>query len=195
MRLTVQISQTTHELLELLDIPYIEAPDEAEAQAAYMARQRAVDSVVTDDYDALLYGSPLTIREFTSEGAPECMDFQATIEKHAITWKQLVEIAILCGTDYNQGVPGIGPKRALAEIKAYHDLETVLAQRSETIENAERIRDQFLNPTVTDAYDVERPISPDIDAARTYITETWEIPVNIVDRAFERLEKNQRIYG
>lgn len=190
-QMTEPIRRTTEELFELLDIPYFEAPSEAEAQTAHMARSGAVDYAVTDDYDALLYGAPLTIREFTSQGPSECMDFEATLETQEITWEQLVDIAILCGTDYNEGVSGIGPKRALANIKQYDDLETVLAHLEEVIENADRIRDLFLNPWVTDDYEFEPTCSPDLSAARTFLVDQWEIPESTITRAFERLEENR----
>ncbi|MBX0296246.1 hypothetical protein [Haloarcula nitratireducens] len=117
--LTKPIRQTTDELLELLDIPTLVAPSEAEAQAAHMARAGATEYVVTDDYDALLYGAPLTLREFASAGRLECMDFRATLDELGLTRAQLVDVAILCGTDYNDGVPGFGPRRALDRLEAH----------------------------------------------------------------------------
>lgn len=194
-RMTKPIRRTTEELFELLDLPYFEAPSEAEAQAAHMARTGAVDYAVTDDYDALVYGAPLTIREFTSEGPPECMDLEATLDKHAITWEQLVDIAILCGTDYNEGIRGIGPNGALAEVKQHGDLETVLAQLDETIENADRIRDLFLHPRVTNEYEFEPTCSPDLSAARTFLVDQWEIPESTIARAFERLEESRTAWA
>ena len=189
-RVTAAMERTTLELLDLLDIPYLEAPTEAEAQAAHMAQSHSLDYVVSDDYDVLLYGAPLTIRQFTSKGNPECMDFEATLEKHAITWEQLVEIAILCGTDYNEGIYGVGPKTALAEIKEYGDLEAVLERRAVEIQHTERIRELFLHPAVTDEYDFDRSMTSDIEAAWTYVTETWEIPENRVEKHFERLKNS-----
>ena len=44
-----------------------------------------------------------------------------------------------------------------------------------------------MNPAATDT-DVDTDISPDIDAARRYVTETWEVDPSEVDRGFERLE-------
>ena len=194
-RITRPIRRTTEELLELLDLPFFEAPSEAEAQAAHMARTDHVDYAVTDDYDVLVYGAPRTIREFTSEGPPECMDLEATLDKHEITWEQLVDVAILCGTDYNEGIRGIGPTGALAEIKQHGDLETVLARLDETIENADRIRDLFLHPGVTDEYEFEPTCTPDLCAARSFLVDEWEIPESAISRAFERLEANRDVWA
>ena len=126
-RLTDVIHETTRELLSLLDVPVVEAPAEGEAQASYMARvDDGVDYVGSDDYDCLLLGAPDTLRRLTSEGGPERMDFRATLEEHGITWEQLVDVGILCGTDFNDGLHGYGPKTALKAIRERGDLWAVL---------------------------------------------------------------------
>jgi len=94
-RLTETIIETTRELLELLDVPVVDAPAEGEAQCAHMARQGVVEYAGTEDYDALLFGSPLTLRQLTSKGNPELMDFDATLEARDLTWEQLVDAALL----------------------------------------------------------------------------------------------------
>ncbi len=189
-RLTPVIQETTRELLELLDVPIVEAPAEGEAQAAHMARTGAVDYAGTEDYDALLLGAPLTLRKLTSKGDPELMDFDATLEEHDITWELLVDIAILCGTDFNEGISGVGPKTALKEVKEHGDLWGVLEARDAYIESADIIRDLFLDPNVTDDYEFDAEMNPDIDAAREYVTEEWKVHADEVERGFERIEES-----
>ena len=185
-RLTDVIQETTRELLALLDVPVVEAPREGEAQAAHMARAGDVDYVGTEDYDALLLGAPLTLRQLTSSGAPELMDFEATLERHDLTWEQLVDAAILMGTDFNEGISGVGPKTAVKEVREHGDLWSVLEARGESIPQADRIRALFLDPTVTDEYEFDEALTPDVDAAREYVRE-WGIPDDEVDRGFERI--------
>ena len=181
-RLTPVIQTTTRELFDILDIPTVEAPTEGEAQAAHMARAGDVDYVGTEDYDALLFGTPYTLRQLTSKGDPERMDFEASLATHDITHEQLVDIALLIGTDFNEGIPGFGPKTALKRVKKHGDLDAVLAAEDVAIPNAPQLRELFLNPTVTDDYEVRTSISPDIPAARTYLTRTWDIPAGSVAR-------------
>jgi flap endonuclease-1 len=189
-RLTPVIQETTRELLDLLDVPVIEAPAEGEAQAAHMARTGAVNYTGTEDYDALLFGAPLTLRKLTSKGDPELMDFDATLAEHDVTWEQLVDIAILCGTDFNEGLSGVGPKTALSAVKEHGDLWSVLEDRGEYIEYADRIRDLFLDPDITDEYEFDAEMNPDIAAAREYVTEEWKVHENEVERGFERIEES-----
>jgi len=190
-RLTETIIETTRELLELLDVPIVDAPAEGEAQAAVMARRGDVDYAGTEDYDSLLFGAPLTLRQLTSKGDPELMDLDATLEKHDLTWEQLIDVAILCGTDFNEGVSGYGPKTSVKAIREHGDLWGVIEAEGVGVPNADRIRDLFRDPPVTETPDLDLDVSPDVDAARTFVTETWEVDPDEVARGFQRIEDAQ----
>jgi len=187
-RLTETIHETTRELLEILDVPIVNAPAEGEAQAAQMARTGDVDFAGTEDYDALLFGSPQTLRGLTSTGDPERMSFEKTLEEHEITWEQLVDIALLCGTDFNDGIHGYGPKTSVKAIREHGNLASVLEADGEHIEYAEKIQSLFLDPDVTGDYSVDGVPDPDLEAAREYVCEQWEINSGEVERGFERME-------
>ncbi|PSQ12772.1 flap endonuclease-1 [Halobacteriales archaeon QS_5_70_15] len=188
-RLTDVIQETSRELLSLLDVPVIEAPAEGEAQAAHMARRGDVDYVGTEDYDALLLGAPLTLRGLTSKGDPELMDFEATLADHDLTWEQLVDVAVLMGTDFNEGISGVGPKTAVKLIHEHDDLWGALDAQGAYVEGADRIRELFLNPDAADDYEFDTAIDPDVAAARAYVIEEWEVPKGEVERGFERIEE------
>jgi flap endonuclease-1 len=187
-RLTPTIQETTRELLSLLSVPIVEAPAEGEAQTAYMAKTGDVDYAGTEDYDALLFGSPRTLRGLTSSGDPELMDLERTLSDLDLDLEALIDVGILCGTDFNEGISGVGPKTALKEIREHGDLWGVLEARGETIENAEAVRDLFLDPPVTDDYGIDLGGSPDVGAAREYVA-GWGIPESEVARGFERIEE------
>jgi len=187
-RLTPTIQETSRELLARLDVPVIEAPAEGEAQAARMARDGTVDYVGTEDYDALLLGAPLTLRQLTSTGDPELMDFEATLQQLDLTWEALVDAAILMGTDFNEGLDGYGPKTAVDAVREHGDLWAVLEAEGAHVEGADLIRELFLDPTVDEDATFDASIDPDVDAARAYVTEEWGIPEAEVDRGFERIE-------
>jgi flap endonuclease-1 len=186
-RLTDTIVETTRELLSLLDVPVVDAPAEGEAQAAHMARTGAVDYAGTEDYDALLFGSPLTLRQLSSSGDPECMDLDATLAEHDLTWEQLIDAGILCGTDFNEGVKGIGPKTAVKVVREHGDIWGVFEARDVYIEGVDRVRELFRDPPVTDDYEFDTDVDPDVDAARAFVTEEWEVAADEVERGFERI--------
>jgi flap endonuclease-1 len=187
-RLTDTIVETTRGLLERLDVPVVDAPAEGEAQAAHLARHGPADYAGSEDYDTLLFGAPLTLRQLTSSGDPELMDFESTLADLDVTWEQLVDVAILCGTDFNEGISGVGPKTAVDLVREHGDLWDVFKQEGYQVEGADRIRELFLDPAVTDAT-VDTDVDPDVDAARRYVTETWEVDAGEVERGFERIEE------
>ena len=187
-RLTDVIVETTRELLALLDVPIVDAPAEGEAQAAVMARRGDVDFAGTEDYDSLLFGAPLTLRQLTSKGDPELMDLDATLDRHDITWEQLIDVAILCGTDFNDGVHGYGPKTSVEAVREHGDLWGVIEAEDIHVENADRIRNLFRDPPTTETPELDLDLSPDLDAARKFVTDTWEVDEAEVERGFERIE-------
>jgi len=190
VRLTETIQETTRDLFDLLDVPYIDAPAEGEAQAAYMNRVGDADFVGSEDYDSLLFGAPRTLRGLTSKGHPELMELQPTLADHGLTYEQLVDVALLCGTDFNEGINGIGPKTGVKLVTEHGDLFGVLEARGAHIEFADRIRELFFDPPVTDDYEIDAAINPDLDAAQTYVTDRWEVDADEVERGFERIESS-----
>jgi flap endonuclease-1 len=189
-RLTPVIQETTRELLSLLDVPVVEAPAEGEAQAAHMAKRGDVDYVGSEDYDTLLFGAPETLRGLTSTGPPELMSLAETLDRNGLTLEQLVDVAILCGTDFNEGIRGVGPKTAVKAVTEHGDLWGVLDARGDHVPNADRIRDLFLDPPVTDDYAFDREVTPDLDAARRYVVEEWEVDASEVETGFSRIEES-----
>ncbi len=189
-RLTDTIQRTTRELFDLLDVPVVEAPAEGEAQCAHMAATGTVDHAGSEDYDTLLFGAPTTLRQLTSKGDPELMDLEATLTDLELDRERLVDVAMLCGTDFNEGVHGVGPKTAVSAVREHGDLWGVLAARDASIPNAEAVRELFADPPVSDApFDAD--VDPDVDAARAYVVDEWGVDTEEVDRGFERIREAQ----
>ena len=109
-------------LLRLFGLPYITAPMEAEAQCAELVRLGLVDGVVTDDCDIFLFGGTRVYKNmFNSNKFVECY-LLADIEKElSLTRDQLIAIAHLLGSDYTDGLPGVGPVTALEIISEFPD--------------------------------------------------------------------------
>ncbi|MFB6137118.1 MAG: flap structure-specific endonuclease [Halobacteriaceae archaeon] len=194
-RLTDVMWETTTGLLDALGLPVLSAPAEAEAQAAHVARRGDAAYAVTEDYDALLFGAPRTLRQFTSSGPVEVMDLDETLDANDLTREQLVAVAVLCGTDYNEGVSGVGPATALSLVREHGTLEAALAARDATVPDADEICDLFVNPPVTDGYDLAVPDTLDVAAARSYVVDEWEVDADELERGFSRLADWERTGG
>lgn len=156
-------------LLELLGVPWVQAPSEGEAQASHMARRGDVWAANSRDYDSLLFGAPRLIRYLTIQGQewlpskrkarrlePEIIHLEDFLNHHGITRKQLIDLSILIGTDFNPGIKGVGPKTALKLVMAHGELENMPGEVAEKIpENFDEIRRLYLEPDVTDDYDIK----------------------------------------
>ena len=68
MHYSPQMVEETQQLLDLMGVPWVTAAAEGEAQAAVMAAKGQLDVVATQDWDALLYGSPVLIRNLMDDG-------------------------------------------------------------------------------------------------------------------------------
>lgn len=151
----------------LMGVPCVQAPGEGEAQAAYMAAIGVADAVFTSDYDAFLFGSPVVVRE--RGGLEECT-LRSVLEASGLTLRQLVDAAVLSGTDFNTGVKGVGIRRAVALVKEHGCLEGALralgvSECDEFIE-ARRL---FLDPDVADVKVVF--VAPQIAGLRKLLSE------------------------
>src|SRR5438034_1342778 len=82
------------------------------------------------------------------EVSPEEINLETTLKDLGVTREQLVDLGILVGTDFNEGVRGIGPKKALAAIKKHGRTEGLLAELDVEIEGLDEVRAIFLEPRV-----------------------------------------------
>jgi DNA excision repair protein ERCC-5 len=107
-------------LLRLFGLPYITAPMEAEAQCAELVDLGLVDGIVTDDSDIFLFGGTRVFKNmFNSNKFVECY-LSADLEKElSLSRDELINIAQLLGSDYTEGLPGIGPVTALEIISEF----------------------------------------------------------------------------
>ena len=93
----------------------------------------------------------------------------------------------LVGTDFNEGLDGVGPATAVDLVHEHGDLRGALDARGDHIEAADLVRELFLDPNVTDAeYDPD--VRPDVDAAREFVVGEWGVPAEEVEAGFERIE-------
>ncbi len=128
------------ELLDAMGIPWVDAPSEGEAQASVMAAEGTVKAVASQDHDSLVFGAPVLVRNVTISGkrrlpskgiminvVPERITLSSVLAATGLTREQLVDFAILLGTDFNpDGFDGVGPVRALKYLKKYGRLEDII---------------------------------------------------------------------
>ena len=96
-------------LLDNMGIPYIQAGSEAEAYCALINRHKYVDAVVTDDWDAILFGASMMIKNFTKQTRVKKINIKKLLEILGLSLDQFIDLCLLMGTDYCQGIKGIKP--------------------------------------------------------------------------------------
>ena len=201
-RLKDYMADDAKRLLKLLGIPWIQAPSEGEAQAAHLAKKGDTDFCASQDYDSLLFGAPQLIRNLTISGrrklprknvyievVPEIVELGKVLSELGITHEQLVDVGILVGTDFNpEGVKGVGPKTALQLIKEHGTIEKALPvlKNAEFPVEAQRIRDIFLHPKVTDNYPLDWR-EPDVDGVVEFMCGERDFDVERVRKALEKI--------
>ncbi len=206
-KLTDEMVQDAKKLLEAMGIPWIQAPAEGEAQAAYIVMKGDAWASASQDYDSLLFGSPRLLRNLTITGKrklprknvyieikPELIELQKLLERLRITREQLIDIGILIGTDYNpDGVKGVGAKKALSLIKTYGSLEKLPDALLGGWKKEEllKIREYFLNPPVEKNYKIEWR-EPSREKIYAILVEEHDFNPERVKNAYERLLKAYR---
>ncbi len=159
-RLTKEMIEESKKLIEYMGLPWIDAPSEAEAQIAVMVQNKEVFASVSQDYDSLLFGCPLLLRNITISGKrkalrsnyyytvhPEKIELEESLNNLGINRRQLIWLGLLLGTDFNEKAKGIGPKKGLAAVKGAKSFEEVLKNaKAEANYDWQKIEDFFLNP-------------------------------------------------
>lgn len=165
VKVTKQHSAEARDLLKLMGIPVVEAPCEAEAQCAALAKSGKVYATATEDMDALTFGSSVLLRHLTFSEARKIpvqeFHLDQVLNGLCLTHSQFIDLCILLGCDYCGSIRGVGPKRAMELIKQHSTIEEVI-KNIDTSKyqvpdnfNYEDARRLFLEPEVTDADGIE----------------------------------------
>lgn len=198
--MTSEISTSSKELIGHLGLPIIQALSDGEGQCAYMCAKGDVWASASQDFDSLLFGASTLVRNITMTGRrkmpgrdqykevkTEVIYLEEFLGTLGVTREQLVDMAILIGTDFNSGIKGIGPKRSLKLIKEHGNIEHVLAHIKEEIPEYQDVRDIFLNSPNSDDYEIS-PKRVDrvavIDMLKSY-----DFSPARVEAALDRIEK------
>ena len=199
------------ELLTYFGIPYIEAPSEGEATAAYLTQTGQAYASASQDFDSILCGAKKLIRNFTNSGrrkipnrntyidiVPEIIETQKTLDALGITRKELIDVGILIGTDFNpNGFERIGPKTAMKLIKQHSRLEDIPQIQEQLQEiDYEQIRQIFLNPKVSDVDEIifneveYEKITNYLVKERSFSEDRIQSTLNRLKKALEKKSQN-----
>ncbi len=147
-------------LLDLMGIPYVDAPEEADVLCAWLTQRkdkhgrRLAKGVISDDSDMLPLGVPYLFKNMASylsaKKPIQVILLKSTLRRMDLTFPMFVDMCILLGTDYSNNIAGIGPKTAYKHIHKYHSLDNVINSLDkqppvEQIEQLKAAQDYFIN--------------------------------------------------
>lgn len=205
-RLTREMVAEARELLRLMGIPTLQAPSEAEAQAAQMAAANQVWAVGSKDYDSLLFGAPRVVRFLTISGkeflpsqgvsrpiVPELIELDRLLHTLGIDRPQLVDLAILVGTDFNEGVKGIGPKKALKLVQDYGTIDRMPDEIRRAVDDVGGVRRIYLNRESAAGSDI-RFDEPDLAGIVDFLCTEREFSKDRVTAALDRAFRERSLW-
>ncbi|TKR95343.1 hypothetical protein L596_009524 [Steinernema carpocapsae] len=190
-------------LLRLMGVPVVDAPCEAEAQCAALARAGKVFATATEDMDALTFGSTVLLRHMTFSEAKKMpikeFDLSKVLREMDFTHEQFIDLCILLGCDYCPTIRGIGPKRAFELMQQYGSIESIL----ENIDTKKYVppenwkfaeaRQLFLKPEVSegDVVTLEWK-SPDTEGIVAYMVGEKNFNEDRIRGALAKLQKSRQ---
>ncbi len=131
VKMTKEHMAECQRLLHALGVPVVQAPMEAEAQCAQLAKEGKVWAVATEDMDALTFAAPILLRKLSKGDTKKepILEFNHAIalEDLGLNHNEFIDLCILFGCDYIDTIRGIGPKTAFDLIKKHRSIEKIVA--------------------------------------------------------------------
>lgn len=200
VRVTREHNEECKRLLKLMGVPYIDAPCEAEAQCAVLAKAGKVYAAASDDMDTLCFETPILLKKLMlSEQKKEPVqeiDLQKAMEGLGFDRAQFIDLCILLGCDYCETIPGVGPVTALKLIKEHKSIEEVLEHIGSKYAVPEDwpyqdARELFSNPEVIDAEECDfKWEPPDVDGLIKFLVHEKGFAEERVRNGAAKLNKN-----
>ncbi|KZT73878.1 PIN domain-like protein [Daedalea quercina L-15889] len=221
-RRTVKVTREHNEecrrLLNLMGIPFVVAPSEAEAQCAELARGGKVYAAGSEDMDTLTFNAPVLLRHLTFSEARKTpiseIHLDKALEGLEMNMSQFIELCIFLGCDYLEPIKGIGPKSAMKLLREHGSLGAVIEHlREKAAAKEEATKDEdgkkkkggivipeewpweeakkfFEHPDVTPAKDIEVEWkNPDVDGLVQFLVTEKGFNEDRVRKGAEKLSK------
>ena len=158
-------------LIDILGIPYVVAPEEAEAYCCSMLKQGIGSAVISCDTDCFTHGAKQVVLTFdVQNGNITYIDLEELLEELELSHSSFIDFSILIGCDYNKKnkLPKVGPVKALELIKKYNSIDNIQGYDISMLNHVD-IRKLF-NPTYKK---IKKVLNKDIDedALQNFIEE------------------------
>ncbi|KAM4706251.1 flap endonuclease 1-like [Rhinophrynus dorsalis] len=183
------------------DLLFPSAPGEAEATCAALVTSGLAWGTVTEDMDALPFGSTRLIRNLKAErkGNVEEYNLPKILHRLNMDHTQFMDLCILLGCDYCGKIRGLGSKKALKLLHKHGSIEGILRgvklkDRIPPDFNYLEARRLILNPTVADVEYIHlRWNKPDEKKLVQFLSHEKRVSEKMVLSRLEKLRPRQEI--
>lgn len=173
--------ELTRDLFEILEVPYFIASNEAEKMCSKLCIDGEVDAVLSEDTDTLAYGTPIFLSKIDiSKSTCVRVNYKSLLENLEISPQQFLDFCILCGTDYNSNISGVGSVSSFKLIKKYESLENIgcNTEYDLSVLNYNRVRELFIEFSDSDKKtDVQYCGQPDFNILKNFLN-SIELKIN-----------------
>ncbi|HLD57939.1 MAG TPA: flap endonuclease-1 [archaeon] len=206
-KVTADMIAEAKKLLDAMGVSWVQAPSEGEAQAIHYVKNKEVYAVGTQDWDALLFGAERVVRNLTLSGkkkvagkeaytdvTPELVEMDSVLAQLGVNQDQLILLGILVGTDFDPGIKGYGPKKALELVKKEKTLENVKKAVNWSSEiRLEELFDFFKNPPTADIK-IEKKVLDGAELKRILV-ENHNFGEDRINSTLEKLKESKKVTG
>lgn len=208
-RITPEMTASCKTLFDLMGVPVVEAPCEAEAQCAELVKNGGVYATASEDMDSLTFGTTRLIRHIWQGTAstaakkgikPTEFNLPMLLEDLDMPMEQFIDMCILCGCDYVDSIRGVGPVTALKLIRDVKDLTEVVsnlrADKGYSVPDAypvDAIREMFVKPVVTPSSEISLKWGkPDLEKLRTFMVVENQFDPLKMENGIKRLTASRK---
>lgn len=200
VRVTKEQNEQVKQLLRLMGVPVVEAPSEAEATCAALARDGKVYAAATEDADCLTFGTKTLVRNLMAAESQKKQILEVSLERVLeqlnISMNQFIDFCILSGCDYCDTIKGVGPSTAIRMIIEHGSLEKVL-EHIEPEKIPANFRYQAARQFFQECESVDTATAkfefqePDFEGLEKFLVEGQSFDKKRVERYIERLKASK----
>lgn len=137
VRITKEDIKIVKDFFDVAGVSYLQSSTEAETLCSYLVNQGICSIGVTEDSDMIVYGTENSVFKLDpTTGHCDLIVYSELLEAFKMNREEFRDFCIMCGTDYNDRIPKIGPKKSLKLLEKYRSLE-----KMEEIDRREGIKD------------------------------------------------------
>lgn len=189
-------------LFDLMGLPYVQAPEEAEAQCVELVKSGRCFGVGTEDSDVLPLGGAILLKKLHfskgNEHATE-IKLEDVLKGLNISMPELIDLCILLGCDYCDTIKNIGHVTAFKLLTTCRSIERVVSQINRVkspvpsgyMERVIKAREYFRNPNVIKGQDLRlRAAAPEQDKLLRYLIHSLGMSQGLAENKVKSLMKH-----